>query len=138
MDERYTNSIIDSTSDYLYRLQYLAQANPIDLKDIMTLDIIHNIYSWADWFELSETVKIKLQNKMNDLILSNSNLVLPAVTSYSQYFNVSIPQTIWTWQRVYDNLIVSEVNYIDPVILGEDGNVIIMENGDISVYENFL
>jgi len=48
MDEKYTNSIIDSANNYLYNLQYLAQASPIDLKDIMVLDIIHNIYSWAD------------------------------------------------------------------------------------------
>ena len=44
MNERFTNSIIDSTLDYLYKLQYLAQSNPLDIKDIMTLDIIHNIY----------------------------------------------------------------------------------------------
>lgn len=94
MNEKYTNSIIDSTDNYLYNLQYLAQASPIDLKDIMILDIIHNIYSWADWFELSETTKITLQAKMDDLIFSNSNLVLPVITSYSQYFNANTPQTI--------------------------------------------
>lgn len=113
MDERYINSIINSTSKYLYDLQYLAKSNPKDTKDIMLLDIVHNVYAWAGWFEVSEENKIKLQKVMETIIWNNSNLVLPEVTYEEYYFNVNIPQTIWTWQRVYDNL-----NLNDDIDLG--------------------
>lgn len=130
MDEKYTNSIIDSTDNYLYNLQYLAQSSPIDLRDIMMLDIIHHTYAWADWFELSESTKIKLQAKMDDLIFSNSNLVLPTIISYTNYFNANIPQTIWTWQRVYDNLIVNH-----PLSESEDETFLLDEDGIILINE---
>ena len=43
MDEKYTNSIIDSTTKYLYNLQYLGDQNPKLLKDLMILSIVKNI-----------------------------------------------------------------------------------------------
>lgn len=139
MDERYTHSIVNSTSEYLDRLQYLAQASPIDVKDIMILDIIHHVYSWADWFELTETTKIILQSKMEELIFSNSNLILPRVIDYKYYFNVSIPQTIWTWQRVYDNLLEHTFETLNIVgattIYDEDGFYLLDEDGNILQFE---
>ena len=45
MEERYTNSIIDSTITYLHGLEYLAKSSPRDTRDIIMLDIIHNVYS---------------------------------------------------------------------------------------------
>lgn len=108
MEERYTNSIIDSTITYLHGLEYLAKSSPRDTRDIIMLDIIHNVYSWAPWFEVSESDKAKLQKAMEQIILNNSNLTLPIVDSDKHYFNVNIPQTIWTWQRVYDNLSLNQ------------------------------
>lgn len=46
-DERYTNAIIDSTIDYLYKLQYLALNNNRTLRDLTSLNIINTIYNWA-------------------------------------------------------------------------------------------
>jgi hypothetical protein len=40
---------------------------------------------------------------MNCFIYKNSNLVLPTITPGMYYSNVSTPQTIHTWQRVYDD-----------------------------------
>jgi len=104
MDEKYTNSVIDSTINYLYALQYLGSDNKKTLRDIHTLGIISNVYNWADWFEIAETYKNKLKKFMDCIIMRNSDLVLPSIIPGTYYSNVSSPQTIWTWQRVYDNL----------------------------------
>lgn len=138
MDERYTNSIIDSTLDYLDRLQYLAKTNPQDVKDIMLLDIIHNIYSWADWYEVSEDDKIDLQKVMETIIFNNPNLTLPTVDTNTYYFNVNIPQTMWTWQRIYDNLELNQEDVTTPFILDESENYLIDESGAFLHFENYL
>ena len=43
------------------------------------------------------------------MILHNSDLVLPT-TSHKDYSNVNTPQTIYTWQRIFDNLDAKEIN----------------------------
>lgn len=116
MDERYTISLIDSTKSYLYNLQYLAKDNAQTLKDISILDIFTNLYNWADWFEVSENDKIKLQKLMDCILFRNSDLTLPTIVPGTYYSNVSTPQTIHTWQRVYDNFDVI-THITDPTVV---------------------
>ena len=61
MSEKYTNSIIDSAKKYLFKLQYLANNDNKTLHDIHLLEIINGIYQWADWYEVSESDKIKIR-----------------------------------------------------------------------------
>jgi hypothetical protein len=103
MDERYTNSLIDSIEDYIYKLQYLGTNNKTTLRALNTFKIFHQLYIWADWYEVSENDKIKIEQLINCLILRNSNLVLPTITPGTYYSNVNTPQTLHTWQRVYDD-----------------------------------
>ena len=115
MDEKYTNAFIDSSLQYLNKLQYLARRDIKTLKDLSLLDIILDVYNKADWYEVSENDKIKLQKLLDCIYLRNPNLTLPTVIPGTFYSNVNTPQTIWTWQRIWDNLdvIVSDVETIN-------------------------
>ena len=128
---KYTNSIIDSTVKYLDNLQYLAKQDTKTAKDIYLLNIINDVYNQTDWYEVTESNKIKIRKIMDDIILNNSNLVLPTQTFGTTYSNVNTPQTIYTWQKVYDQSILS----LNP-ILDENGNIIYGENGGVLLYES--
>lgn len=128
---KYTNSIIDSTVKYLDNLQYLAKQDTKTAKDIHLLNIINDVYNQTDWYEVTESNKIKIRKVMDDIILNNSNLVLPTQRFGTTYSNVNTPQTIYTWQKVYDQSILS----LNP-ILDENGNIIYGENGGVLLYES--
>lgn len=148
MDEKYTNSFIDSLSQYLYKLQYLAASDRITLRALNSFKIFHWLYEWADWFEVSEKDKIKIEKLMNCLILRNSNLVLPTIDPLCIYYsNVSSPQTIYTWQNLCDNpdvVTYSDITPPDPTknlltvtsINGEDGVPIAVSVPDEDNYTN--
>lgn len=127
---KYTNSIIDSTVKYLDNLQYLAKQDTKTAKDIHLLNIINDIYNQADWYEVTESNKIKVRKVMDDIILNNSKLVLPTQTFGTTYSNVNTPQTIYTWQKVYDQSTLT----LSP-ILDQDGNILLGENGGVLLYE---
>ena len=128
---KYTNSIIDSTVKYLDNLQYLAKQDTKTARDIHLLNIINDVYNQTDWYEVTESNKIKIRKIMDDIILNNSNLVLPTQTFGKTYSNVNTPQTIYTWQKVYDQPILS----LNP-ILDENGNIIYGEGGGVLLYES--
>lgn len=104
MTDRYTNAFIDSTNSYLFKLRKLARQDITTLKDLSLLEILLQIYNWADWYEVSENDKIHIQKLLDCIFLRNPNLALPEVIPGIYYSNVSTPQTIWTWQRIWDNL----------------------------------
>lgn len=104
MNERYSNAFIDSSIQYLFNLRKLARQDAQTLKDLSTLEILLQVYNWADWFEVSENDKIHIQKLLDCIYLRNPKLVLPTVIPGTYYSNVSTPQTIWTWQRIWDNL----------------------------------
>jgi len=108
MDEKYTDAYLDSVKTYLYKLSYLAKQDPNTLKDLSLLEIILQIYNWADWFVVSEDNKINIQKLIDCIYFRNPNLTLPKVIPGTFYSNVSTPQTIWTWQRIWDNINVHE------------------------------
>ena len=130
------HSIIDSTSDYLYRLRYLGTDRKHDLRDIHTLNIIWDIYKQADWYGVSEEDKKTVRVVMDKIIMSNSELRLPSASTEKYYVNVNTPQNIWTWQRIYDNLQFYLIH--EPYIYDEVGFELLFENGDNITYENFL
>lgn len=115
MDERYTNSLIDSATKYLFNLEYLGNNDRVTLRALGTFKILHQLYSWADWFEVCEDKKIKMEQLINCIIMRNSNLILPTIIPGPYYSNVSTPQTIYTWQKVYDMPNVQVHEDLDPV-----------------------
>lgn len=108
--EKYSNAIITSSIKYLKDLQYLAIDDNKTNEDLFNLYIINTIYDWMCWFETSEENKIKIQKLMNNILIRNKNLTITNNTPFKYYKNVSLPQTIWTWQRIYDNLNVNTIN----------------------------
>lgn len=104
MDEKYTNSFIDSSHVFINKLFYLGANDLITLKALDLLKMILQIYNWAEWFEVSEKNKRKLEQIMDCIILRNSNLILPTIVpDCLHYSNVSTPQTMYTWQEICSN-----------------------------------
>lgn len=108
--DKYSNSIVTSSHKYIQNLQYLAKDNIKTNIDLFDLTIINQVYQWACWFEVSEEDKKHIQKLMNNILNRNNELVITDNTPFKYYKNVSLPQTIWTWQKVYDNLDVNTIN----------------------------
>ena len=108
--DKYINSIITSSFKYIQNLQYLAKEDNQTNIDLFDLNIISQIYQWACWFEITEEEKLHIQKLMSNVLNRNRNLTITNNTPFKYYKNVSLPQTLWTWQRVYDNLDVKTVN----------------------------
>lgn len=102
-NEKYTVSLIDSIEDYIVKLQYLGRNKRTTLRALNTYKIFHWLYSWADWYEISEENKLKIEELMNCIILRNSAIILPVIEPESFYANVSSPQNIWTWRIITES-----------------------------------
>ena len=107
--DKYIDSVVSSSVDYLYNLEYLAKNDEKTLTDLFNLQILLSVWDWMDWVEYSEKDKITIENKINDVIWKNPNLEY-VVNDFKYYSNVNTRQNIWDWQRVYDNLNAKTVN----------------------------
>lgn len=105
MDERYTNSLIDSSKKYLNNLYYLGIKESV--RDLNKYKILHYIHKWAVWMEADPKKIRKLEEMMGCVIRGNSTIVLPVVPTRATYSNVNTPQTDYTWQWIYDGPINS-------------------------------
>ena len=102
--DRYFESLVESSNNYLNNLQYLAKEDKKTLSDLFDLQILLNTYNWVVWQSVSESDKIKIEKLIETIILRNPKLEFVKTSADTYYKNVNTPQTIWTWQRVYDNL----------------------------------
>lgn len=116
-NEKYTNSFIDSVYDFLEKLQYLGRNDPKLVKTLALFKIFHWLYSWADWYEITEANKIKLEELINCLIMRNSDLVLPYIEAQSFYSNVNSPQNMWTWRILETNGVLQTVTSLGNKIV---------------------
>ena len=134
--EKYSESIVTSSLKYLKDLQYLAKEDLKTSENLFDLHLINTVYKWACWFETTEENKVKIQKLMNNILNRNSNLTIANKTTFEYYKNVSLPQTIWTWQRIYDNLNLNnnELNF-NTYILSENNELILIETGENLIYE---
>ena len=106
------NAIVSSITQYLDRLQYLAIDDKKTAGDIMLLIITDDVYDWASWHNASQSEQLILQNLRKLIIRNNSSLVNIISRTNEFYKNVNLPQTIYTWQRVYDNFDVQTEDII--------------------------
>lgn len=104
------NSIISSTVNYLNKLQYLAVDDKKTSGDIILLIIADDVFEWASWHEASQTEQLKIQNLRKKIIRNNPNIVDIISRTNEFYKNVNLPQTLYTWQRVYDNFNVQTID----------------------------
>lgn len=103
MDEKYTSTIINSTLQMVYDLQYLGRNDLKTLKTLTILKVVNSIYQWAEWYHIAEEYRIKIEKVINIAILHNSNITLPEIAAGVNYSNVNIPVNTKVWQRVYDD-----------------------------------
>lgn len=108
--DKYSNLIVDSTTKYLYNLQYLGNNDNKTLNHLIDLQILNKIIDWMKWMKYTETSIGKLEKIIYNIVNSNGDLVYFQDITNKSYKNVNNYQTIWTWQRVYDNF---EVKTID-------------------------
>lgn len=125
--EKYSESIVTSSLKYLKDLQYLAKEDLKTSENLFDLHLINTVYKWSCWFETTEENKVKIQKLMNNILNRNSNLTIANKTTFEYYKNVSLPQTMWTWQRIYDNLNLNnnELEF-DTYILSENNELILI------------
>lgn len=92
--------IINNSLKQLYNTEYFAKYDLPTIKAINYLIIVHNIYNWTNWFEIDTKTRKSLETLMNDIILSNSEILLDQQLHELVYTNVNTPQTIYDWQDI--------------------------------------
>lgn len=100
------NSIVDSINKYLNDLRYLGITDNKTLKDLMLLVITQDVYDWAEWYGAPQSEQLFLQNFRKAILRNNEKLIESIDITNLFYKNASLPQSIFTWQRVYDSPIV--------------------------------
>ena len=122
------NSIISSIGNYYDNLRYLAKDDKKTSSDIILLIIADETYDWASWYNASQSEQLKLQNFRKQIIRNNSHLVEIISRTNEFYKNVSLPQTLYTWQRVYDSIDLQTV-LEDNTLSLNDGGILLLEDG---------
>jgi hypothetical protein len=107
--DKYYNSVVTSSEKYLKDLEYLAKDNKKVLADLFDLQIFLNMYEWVSYQEYPEENKQRLEKMISIIILNNPDLKF-VVDATLDYRNVNTPQTLWTWQRIYDNFLNKTIN----------------------------
>ena len=110
--EEVKQSIVSTTVKYLRNLEYLAIDDKKLSNDIMALIVVDEVFDWASWSGEPSTVQVKLKKFRKDIIRNNPKIIEEMQRTNEFYKNVNTPQTIYTWQRVYDNVDVITVD--DP------------------------
>jgi len=122
------NSIISSIGNYYDNLRYLAKDDKKTSSDIILLIIADETYDWASWYNAPQSEQLKLQNFRKQIIRNNPNLVEIISRTNEFYKNVSLPQTLYTWQRVYDSIDLQAV-LEDNTLSLNDGGILLLEDG---------
>ena len=102
METAYVNSFISSSKSYLEKLQFLGKNSSSDLRVLKLYEILIYLYKSANWFGFKAEDKRKLETFITEFILHNSNIILPAVESFTDYVNVNTLQNDYTWDRLWD------------------------------------
>lgn len=96
-------SIQNSIVNYLERLSYLAQEDDKLVKDLMLLIVVDNVSDWAEWMTKDADTLLYLLNFRRDIIRNNPKIENYKTPTNKYYKNVNSLQTVYTWQRGYDN-----------------------------------
>ena len=110
--EEIKQSIVSTTAKYLRNLEYLAIDDKKLSNDLMVLIIADEVFEWSDWAQTPSTEQQKLKKFRKDIIRNNPKIIEEMKITNEFYKNINMPQTIYTWQRVYDNVDVITVD--DP------------------------
>lgn len=83
-------------------LRFLAQNDTQGFKKILTVVILKDLLEWAPSMGEDECTMKKLSKKIDELILRNCEFTIERDFNTNNYVNVNTPQTIYTWQRIWD------------------------------------
>ena len=100
--EQIANCFIASMLKYLTNLQYLGNIDSPTLNDLTWFMILKDLYNQADWFELHEINKVKIQKMIEKLVLLNPNLEKLQITPGQHSSNVNFSQTLYSWRTIQD------------------------------------
>jgi len=84
-------------------LRFLADNDTEAFKKILYVVILRDLAEWTKYMGNQDCVYDKLNNKINEFILRNPEFLIERVSNVSNYTNVNTPQTIFTWQRLWDS-----------------------------------
>lgn len=114
--EEIKQSIVSTTAKYLMNLEYLAIDDKQLSNAVMALIIADEVFEWSDWAGTPSTEQQKLKKFRKDIIRNNPKIIEEMEITNESYKNINMPQTIYTWQRVYDNVDVITVDDISNII----------------------
>lgn len=123
------NTLVTSINNYLYGLEYLARDNQKTLADIILLIIADEVYDWSNWYNAPQSEQLKLQNFRKSIIRNNPDIVDTVTRTNDYYKNVSLPQTIFTWHRVYDEVDSYAYDSFD-FLLDQQGDILLDQQGN--------
>lgn len=110
--EEVKQSLVSTIVKYLNNLRYLAVDDKPLANDLMVLLIADEIFDWASWAGMPSNEQLKLKKFRKNIIRNNPKIIEELEITNDYYKNVNTPQTIYTWQRVYDDVNVITVD--DP------------------------
>ena len=125
------HSLITSIKNYLYSIPYFGN-NTYKLRIINFLIMCDTLFEWNTWFGLKKELMLKLFKKRHEVILKNDFFALLTNIDDKYYANVNIPQTIYTFSRVYD---LPDINKDSDIRVTENGDTRITENNIIRIIE---
>jgi hypothetical protein len=94
--EAIANAFLNSAKSYLNRLQYLGDVDDKTLNDLSFYLVLNDLLNKADWFELHEINKLKIMNKIEQIVRSNPKLERIVYDFRNMPVNVNNPQSIYT------------------------------------------
>jgi hypothetical protein len=100
-------------------LRFFAKDDKKLAQDAMLLLVVDEIYDWAAYNNAPQSEQLKIQKLRKQIIRNNTSLVEPIFKTNQYYKNVNLPQTLYTWQRVYDtiNLVTIDDEIISNPVL---------------------
>ena len=115
--EEVKHSLVSTIVKYLNNLRYLAVDDKPLANDLMVLLIADEIFDWASWAGMPSNEQLKLKKFRKNIIRNNPKIIEELEITNDYYKNVNIPQTIYTWQRVYDDFNVKVVNDTTGIVI---------------------
>ncbi len=120
MDNSYSNSLVGSVKKYVEGLQYLAKNNKKNLQALHLYEIVQDLYAASAWFNFTTEQVNFLKTFMNELVLYNSGIILPAIEGFTDYTNVNTYQTDYTWDRLWDDTSSTTIYDLDLLMYPDE------------------
>lgn len=103
-------TLFSTIQEKIDRLRFLADNDTSAFKKILYVIILRDLAEWTKFKGDDQCTYSKLNKKIDEFILRNPEFIIERANSLNLYTNVNTPQTIHTWQRVFDNQELKHAN----------------------------